>query len=55
MMRRMLPAMMCQMLWTAVCLGSFFLSLLGCGGGKAGRSFADEPFVTILANRCADK
>jgi hypothetical protein len=34
---------------------SFFLSLLGCGGGKVGRSFADKPVVTILANYCADK
>jgi hypothetical protein len=36
MMRRTLPAMMCLMLGTQVCLESFFLSLLGCGGGKAG-------------------
>jgi hypothetical protein len=28
-------------LGTEVCLGSFFLSLLGYGGGKAGRSFAE--------------
>ena len=55
MMRRTLPAMMCLMLGTEVCLGSFFLSLLGCGGGKAGRSFADKPVVKILANCCADK
>jgi hypothetical protein len=40
---------------TEVCLGSFFLSLLGCGGDKAGRSFADKPVVKILANCCADK
>ena len=38
-----------------VCLGSFFVSLLGYGGGKAGRSFADKPVVTILANCCAGK
>jgi len=55
MMRRTLPAMMCLTLGTEVCLGSFFLSLLGCGGGKAGRSFADKPFVTILANCYADR
>ena len=29
MMRRTLPAMMCLMLGTEVCFGSFFLSLLG--------------------------
>ena len=52
-MRRTLPAMMCLMFGTEVCFGSFFLSLLGRGGGKAGRSFADKPLVTILANRCA--
>jgi hypothetical protein len=55
MMRRTLPAMMCLMLGTEVCLGNRFLSLLGCGGGEAGRSFADKPVVTILANCCADK
>jgi hypothetical protein len=27
----------------------------GCGGGKAGRSFADKSVVTIFANSCADK
>jgi hypothetical protein len=55
MMRHTLPTMMCLMLGIEVCFGSFFLSLLGCGGGKAGRSFADKPVVTILANCCADK
>jgi len=55
MMRRTLPAMMCLMLGIEVCFGSFFLSLLGCVVGKAGRSFADKPVVTILANCCADK
>jgi len=54
-MRRTLSAMMCLMLGIEVWFGSFFLSLLGCGGGKAGRSFADKPVVTILANYCADK
>jgi hypothetical protein len=39
MIRRTLPAMMCLMLAAEVCLGSF----------------ADKPFVTILANCCADK
>jgi hypothetical protein len=29
MMRRTLPAMLCLMLGTEVCFGSFFLSLLG--------------------------
>ena len=46
---------MCLMLGTEVWLGSFFLSLLSCSGGKAGRSFADKPFVTILANCYPDK
>jgi hypothetical protein len=54
-MRRTLPAMMCLMLGTEICFGSFLLSLLGCGGGKAGRSFADKPVVTILADCCARK
>ena len=43
-----------DVLGTEVCFGSFFLSLLGWGG-KAGRSFADKPVVTILANCCAGK
>jgi hypothetical protein len=57
MMRRTLPAIMCLMLGgLRSALGaSSFLSLLGGGGGKTGRSFADKPVVTILAKCCPDK